>query len=256
MRKRLPLAFSSVTLVTLVSGAACGPVVVHGHATIDVAGAGHGFKGLSVHNDTLSLVSDDGIVDVDRSGHLIELHKAGEHGLVAEAYGDVSVIDAGADAPQYVLISNSEGSVYDPATETQASRFCLLPGGDLAPRIPKNDAVAVSGATILTSPRFYDDNNTLLSSSLRTYQLTDGALIGEVALEGNPELTGIAVFLGGILGVEKSTLHVLNKLARRDHDVALDGAHDAAGIAVDESRGEALVLDQSGVITVYALADL
>ena len=249
-----------VTLLTVVVVSGCGSAL-RAHGTIDVTGAGRGFTGLSVHGDTLSLVSDDGIVDVDRSGAVIDVHKAGEHGLVAQAYGDVSVVDIGDGVIQYALVSDSEGTLYDPATQTQASRFCVLPGGNLDPGpvlTERNDAVAVDGDTILTNPRFYD-GDALQASTLRSYRLTDGTLIGEVNLEDKPALTGIAVTVDGILGVAGHTLHVLNKHAEKDHDVAFERsepAHNATGVAVDSFRGELLVLEAAGAVAVYRLDEL
>jgi DNA-binding beta-propeller fold protein YncE len=240
---------------------ACAPAI-HEGGSIDISSHGvDTWRGLSLQGERLHLVAEGrGILEIDLEGTLVGERKVGEAGLMDAAYRDVAVVDVGlADAPKYVLLADDQGFLYDPIAQTETVHFCVLPGDGVDTMLTqKNDAVAVTGETILASPRFYDDaSNGLVSAELRTYRLTDGEPIDSVALENALELRGIAVTLDGILGVSGNTVHHLDAQGSVLGSTAIVDLGSAAGIAVDVAGGRAFILDEDNDrISVLSVADL
>lgn len=211
--------------------------------TIELGRIDDHFAGLSLRGDAVDLVVDGrGIVTVDRHGAVLDEHRAGEHGLVDRSYNDLAAV-GDASAPQYILLDDTEGYLYDPLTEQQTVRFCVVPGFVAPAQMQKNDAVAVSGDTIVANPRFYGADGALASSELRTYRLSDGTPISSVGLDGNLELQGLAVGLEALYGVAGDRLYRFTPDGRPLGDAPLDGVANATGLAVDNAAHRLFVLD-------------
>jgi hypothetical protein len=237
MKRLLPL-------VALPFAFACG---VPETASIDLSSHGvDTWRGLSLspEGDRLHLVAEGrGLFELERNGTLIAERRVGEAGLIDAAYRDVAALDAA-----YVLLADDQGWLYDPQAESESVHFCVLPGEIIGPVTKqKNDAVSVDGDVIYATPRFYelDDNGneTLTSSELRTYRLSDGEPTGVAPLEHNLELNGVAVRGELILGVSGDRVYSLARDGRVIGETQVSGLANAAGIAVDDEN--AFILDAS-----------
>jgi hypothetical protein len=190
------------------------------------------------------MVIGRGIVRVDGNGQLLSEHPLGQQGLDDRGYTDVASLQY----DQFVLLSDSEGYLYDPATSALTVHFCVEPGWEEPAMYQRNDALAAEGNSILAAPRFYTVDATgadvLIESSLRTYRAGDGTLLTSVDLttEGL-ELTGLAQAGDEIFGVQGNTLVRFSLAGELLDRSTLDGVRAASGIAVDLGRGEFIVAD-------------
>lgn len=260
-------ALRSTLMITLVlSAAACGAPSAktpdakpkQALTSIDVREVvgDRAVRGLSLVGDELDLIVDGrGILRVNQQGALIAEHKVGEQGLIDRAYNDVASLEQGA----FVLLSDAEGYLYDPATSTMNVHFCVEPGFEEPVVIQRNDAVAVSGTLILAAPRFYTfdemGNERLTESALRTYRADDGEPLASVDLTAEGlELKGLAHGGDEILGVQGDELvrfSLAGELVARE---PLEGVEDASGIAFDLASGSMFVADAlHDVVRVFGL---
>jgi hypothetical protein len=159
-----------------------------------------------------------------------------------------------------VLLADDQGWLYDPQAQSESVHFCVLPGDIIGPVTKqRNDAVSVDDDVIYATPRFYeqDDNGTetLTSSELRTYRLSDGEPTGVAPLERNLELTGVAVRGDVILGVEGDRVYSLDRDGRVVGETQVSGLASAAGIAIDDDN--AFILDSANSrIAIVSLSAL
>jgi hypothetical protein len=136
----------------------------------------------------------------------------------------------------------------------------VLPGDFLGPvTVQRNDSVCVDDDVIYATPRFYEQDEqgveTLMSSELRTYRLSDGEPIGVAPLERNLELTGVAVRDDVILGVSGDRVYSLDRDGRVVGETSVAGMKSSAGIAIDDEH--AFILDgDNDRITVVELEAL
>lgn len=241
MKRILPRV---LPLVALPFAVACG---VPETASIDLSAHGvDTWRGLSLspQGDRLHLVAEGhGLIELDREGTLINERRVGSAGLLDAAYRDVAALDSA-----YVLLADGQGWLYDPQAESETVHFCVLPGDMLGPiTVQRNDAVAVDGDVIYATPRFYEQdesgNETLMSSELRTYRLSDGEPTGVAPLERNLELTGVAVRGDVILGASGDRVYALDGDGRVIGETSVAGVASSSGIAIDDEN--AFILDSS-----------
>jgi hypothetical protein len=289
----MPIRARSFAACSLVAGlvvpaVGCVDDVLVADDVIDVSAlvAGARVEGVAsdpVGRDFHLLVPGKGVLQVDRNGAQVAALVVGENGLEDRPYTDLAVIGDG----RFLFIADNEGYLYDAVTSQQKVHFCVEPGfvdctdengewkdtdndglcdwEDPAPVEPQpspveplirqeNDALALTGASILAAPRFYE-GDTQIEASLRTYDVATGTPTGSADLSGlGLDIAGVDVDVDVLVGVSGDALVRFDRNGGELSRTTLDGVTDGAGVVVDGDF--AWVLDRAAAQLVrFALPE-
>lgn len=275
-------ARSALALALVVPAVGCVDDVLVADDVIDVSALVgdarvEGIANDPVGNDLHLLVPGTGVLRVNRSGAQVAALTVGVDGLEDRPYTDLAVIGDG----RFLFIADNEGYLYDAVTAQQKVHFCVEPGfvdctdengawkdgdndglcdwEDPAPAEPQpspveplirqeNDALALTGGSILAAPRFYE-GDTQIEASLRTYDVATGTPTGSADLSGlGLDIAGVDVDEDVLVGVSGDALVRFDRNGGELSRTILDEVTDGAGVVVDGDF--AWVLDRADATLV------
>lgn len=166
---------------------------------------------------------------------------------------------------RFAITAIGEGYILDAGEGTLTRHFCYVPGGPLGVLYQRTDALAVDvdADRIYAQPRSYiqwDDDPlaTLESSWVATYSATTGQALEWQAMPRTFAADGMAVVGGvGVVAGEKQRLYTFGPAGPVElANLTRLGVTEIAGLTVDSTTAQLVVLDRTGRLVDIALADL